>query len=55
MKIDDFDPEEKKIIFHAVKYWQMNKASFEGKEYKICEKILSNWFENTQKKDEQND
>ncbi len=45
--------EERKIIFHAIKYWQMHKAPFNGKEYQICDKILTHWFDevHTQQKE----
>ena len=37
--------EEKKIIYHAVRYWQIHKAPFGGKDYKICDQILNRWFD----------
>jgi len=42
---DDLTSEEKRIIFHAVRYWQIHKASLNGKEYKTCENILNRWFD----------
>ncbi len=33
--------EEKKLIFNAIRYWQMYKAPYEGKEYKSCEELLN--------------
>ena len=42
--MEDLSAEEKKIIYHAVRYWQIHKSSFGGKDYKICDQILSRWF-----------
>ncbi len=42
---EDLTPEEKKIIFHAVRYWQMHKAPLDGKDYKTCNSILNRWFD----------
>ena len=42
----DLTSEEMKVIFNAVRYWQMHKASLNGKEYQICEGILNRWFDN---------
>ena len=54
MMSDDLTPEERKIIFHAVRYWQMHKASMNGKDYQICENILNRWFDDvyTQRKEQ---
>lgn len=41
----DLTTEEKKIIFNAVRYWQMHKTSLNGKDYKICDQILNRWFD----------
>lgn len=43
MKVDLTD-DELKIIYHAVRYWQIHKAPFDGKDYKICNQILDRWF-----------
>lgn len=43
MKIE-LTPEEHKIILHAIRYWQIHKAPFEGKEYRICDEIVKKWF-----------
>ena len=50
----DLTPEEKKIIYHAVRYWQMHKASLDGKDYKTCDAILDRWFDDvyTQQKEQ---
>jgi hypothetical protein len=40
--------EEKKIIFHSVKYWQTHKASVNGKDYEICNNILERIFKENQ-------
>jgi hypothetical protein len=42
---EDLTPEEKKIIYHAVRYWQIHKSTFDGKDYKICDSILNRWFD----------
>ncbi len=51
---EDLTPEEKKIIYHAVRYWQIHKATFDGKDYKICDSILNRWFDDvyTQQKEQ---
>lgn len=50
----DLTPEEMKVIFNAVRYWQMHKTSLNGKEYQICDDILNRWFDNvyTQRKEQ---
>jgi hypothetical protein len=50
----DLTDEERKIIFHAVRYWQMHKAPLNGKEYQICDNILTRWFDKvyTQQKEQ---
>lgn len=37
--------EEKKIIYYAVKYWQIHKSSHDGKDYKTCDEILNRLFD----------
>jgi hypothetical protein len=46
--------EEKKVIFNAVRYWQMHRTSLNGKEYQICDNILNHWFDDvyTQQKEQ---
>lgn len=40
----EFTLEQKKIIFNAVRYYQMNRVPLNGKEYGICDEILENLF-----------
>lgn len=55
MKVDLTD-DEKRIIYHAVRYWQMHKAPLDGKDYKICDSILNRWFDDVKlAKDDSND
>jgi hypothetical protein len=35
---------QKKIIFNAVRNWQMNKVPLESKDYKLCSEILDTLF-----------
>jgi hypothetical protein len=53
----DLTLEEKKVIFHAVRYWQIHKAPLSGKEYQICDDILNRWFKDVklQQTEELND
>jgi hypothetical protein len=50
----DLTPEEKKVIFHAVRHWQMQKTPLNGKDYQICDSILNRLFDDvyTQKKEQ---
>lgn len=47
--------EHKKLIYNAVRYYQMNRTSLDGKEYKICDEILNGLFDNvyTQRKEQE--
>lgn len=51
---ENLSSEERKLIFNAVRYWQMHKAALNGKEYQICDGILKKWFDDvyTQKKEQ---
>jgi hypothetical protein len=40
----DFNTEEQKLIFNAVRQYQMNRVSLDGKQYKMCEEILNKLF-----------
>lgn len=40
----DLTPEEQKIVFHSVRYWQTHKASLNGNDYQICDSILNRLF-----------
>ena len=50
----DLTNEEMKVIFNAVRYWQMHKTSLNGKEHQVCEGILNRWFDSvyTQQKEQ---
>ena len=41
---ENLTPEEKRIVFNAVRYYQMHKTSLNGKDYQICDDILNRWF-----------
>lgn len=43
----EFTLEQKKIIFNAVRYYQMNRVPLNGKDYGICDEILENLFTET--------
>lgn len=36
--------DEKKLVFNAIKYWQMHKTTFNGNDYKKCDNILNRLF-----------
>ena len=40
-----FTIQEQKLIYHAVRYYQMNRVPLNGKDYKICDDILNKMFE----------
>jgi len=40
----EFTPEQYKIIHQAVRYYQIHGASFNSKEYKICDEVLNMTF-----------
>ena len=42
---ENLTPEEKRIVFNAVRYYQMHKTSLNGKDYQICDDILNRWFD----------
>ena len=45
--------EEKRVIYNAVRYYQMHRTSLNGNEYQICDDILTRWFDDvcTQQKE----
>lgn len=43
----NFTLEQKKIIFNAVRYYQMNRVALAGKDYGICDEILEHLFTET--------
>jgi hypothetical protein len=41
----EFTLEQRKIIYNAVRYYQMNRVPHAGKEYGVCDEILNGMFE----------
>jgi hypothetical protein len=48
--------EEQKVIYNAVRYYQMHRTALNGNEYQICDSILTDLFDNvyTQQKEQPN-
>jgi hypothetical protein len=46
--------EDKKVIYNALKYYQMHRTSLNGNEYQICDNLLTRWFDevHTQQKEQ---
>ena len=46
--------DEKKLIFNAIRYYQMFKVTYSGKEYDLCHNILTRLYDEvyTQKKEQ---
>lgn len=46
--------DEKKLIFNAIRYYQMFKVTYSGKEYDLCHSILTRLYDEvyTQKKEQ---
>lgn len=42
---ENLTPDEKRIVFNAVRYYQMHKTPVNGKDYQICDDILNRWFD----------
>lgn len=40
----NFTLEEEKLIYSAVRYYQINCVSLNGKQYKVCDDILNKLF-----------
>ena len=40
----DFTLEQKKLIYNAIRYYQMNRVPHDGKDYRICDDILNGMF-----------
>jgi len=40
----NYTTEQKKIIFHAVRYYQMNRVAHNSKENELCSDILNHLF-----------
>lgn len=36
--------EQKKLIYNAVRHYQINRVSHDGKDYRICDEILNDLF-----------
>ena len=41
----EYTLEQQKIIYSAVRYYQMNRLTHAGKEYGVCDDILNAMFE----------
>jgi hypothetical protein len=44
MATDNFTTEDWKMIFHAVRYYQMHKVTLNSKSYHDCDRILNEIF-----------
>lgn len=40
----NFTLEQKKLIYNAVRYYQINRVPLDGKDYRICDDILNEMF-----------
>jgi hypothetical protein len=40
----DFTLEQQKMIYNAVRYWQMNRVPMNSNHYKTCDEILNGLF-----------
>jgi hypothetical protein len=40
----DFTLEQQKLIYNAVRYYQMSRVPLDGKDYRICDEILNGLF-----------
>ncbi len=40
----DFTLEQQKLIYNAVRYYQINRVALNGKDYRICDDILNGMF-----------
>jgi len=40
----NYTTEQKKLIFNAVRHYQMNRTALNGKEYEMCSDILNSLF-----------
>ena len=40
----EFTLEQKKLIYNAVRYYQMNRVHHVGKDYSVCDEILNVLF-----------
>jgi hypothetical protein len=45
--VTEFTLEQRKLIFNAVRYYQMNRVPLNGKDYVICDEILNSIFKET--------
>jgi hypothetical protein len=39
-----FDTNQRKLIYNAVRYYQMNKVPLDGKLYRECDQVLNQLF-----------
>jgi len=44
VRMKEFTNEQLKLIFNAVRYYQMNKVSLTSKAYEDCDEILNSIF-----------
>jgi hypothetical protein len=40
----EFTLEQQKIIYNAVRYYQMSRVPHAGKDYQVCDEILNRMF-----------
>jgi hypothetical protein len=40
-----FTLEQRKIIYNAIRYYQMNRVPHAGKDYQVCDDILNELFD----------
>jgi hypothetical protein len=40
-----FTSEQKKLIYNAVRHYQINRVAHDGRDYGICDEILNGLFE----------
>jgi hypothetical protein len=45
MNMSEFTLEQRKIIYNAVRRYQMNNVGLTSKSYEICDEILNNLFD----------
>ena len=45
MNTNDFTLEQRKIIYNAVRRYQMNNVGLTSKSYEVCDEILNNLFD----------
>lgn len=45
MNMNNFTLEQRKIIYNAVRRYQMNNVGLTSKSYEVCDEILNNLFD----------